>query len=50
MQGIIGGLEILGELVFITDQEKTRLENGEVNYKQIAKILSSIHPHASIQI
>jgi len=50
MQGIIGGLEILGELVFFTDQEKARLENGEVNYKQIAKILSSIHPHESIQI
>lgn len=50
MQGIIGGLEVLGELVFITDQEKTRIDNGEVTYKQIAKILSCTRPHESIQI
>lgn len=50
MQGIIGGLEVLGELVFISDQEKTRLKNGDVTYKQIAKILSCIRPHESIQI
>jgi len=49
-QGIIGGLEILGELVFITDQEKTRLNNGEITYNQVANILSSIHPHESIII
>ncbi len=50
MQGIIGGLEVLGELVFITDHEKTRIDNGEVTYKHIAKILSSTRPHDSIQI
>lgn len=50
MKGIIGGLEVLGELVFITDHEKNRIDNGEVTYKQIAEILSSTCPHESIKI
>lgn len=42
MSGMIGGLEILGELVFSKEEEKQRLDQGEVNYHTVERVLSSI--------
>ena len=42
MSGLIGGLEILGELVFSTEDEKRRLERGEVDYHTAQRILASV--------
>ena len=40
--GAIGGVEVLGELVFSTDSEKHRLDKGEIDYHTVERILSSI--------
>ena len=50
MRGIIGGLEVLGELVFITEEEKTKLDAGEVDYHHIENILSCVRPHEDIHV
>ena len=42
MAGMIGSLEILGELVLTTRSEKHELDRGEVNYHSIARILADI--------
>ena len=39
--GMIGGLEVLGELVFSSSEEKYRLEAGEIDYYAIARILAA---------
>lgn len=44
MVGIVGGLEILGELVFSSDEEKKRLDRGEIDYHTVERILASIRP------
>lgn len=50
MRGIIGGLEVLGELVFITEEEKSKLDSGHVDYHHIENILLSIRPHEDIHV
>jgi hypothetical protein len=40
--GIIGGLEVLGELVFTTDLEKQHLDSGRVNYDYVKRVLSAV--------
>lgn len=42
MSGTIGGVEILGELVFSSDEEGRRLERGDVDYHTIERILSAV--------
>ena len=42
MVGMIGGLEVLGELVFSSDDEKKRLDSGGVSYESIAQILKAV--------
>lgn len=41
MDGLIGGLEILGELVFATADEKRRLDTGEIDYHAVERILGA---------
>jgi hypothetical protein len=43
MAGAVGGLEILGELVFSDPEEKGRLERGEVDYRTVERILASVN-------
>ena len=40
--GIVGGLEILGELVMASDDERTLLEKGDVDYSFINTALSNV--------
>ncbi len=42
MAGMIGSLEILGELVLTTEPEKRALERGEIDYHLIARVLDDI--------
>ena len=42
MVGMIGGLEVLGELVFSTEEEKRRLDDGIINYSTISQVLKSV--------
>lgn len=42
MDGTVGRLEILGELVFSTDGEKVRLDAGSVDYSTVAQILAAV--------
>ncbi len=42
MAGMIGSLEILGELVLTTDAEKQDLDAGRISYRSIAGILGDI--------
>lgn len=42
MSGLIGGLEILGELVFSSEDEKHRLDRGEIDYHAVQRILAGV--------
>ena len=42
MGGAIGGLEVLGELVFSNDDEKHRLDLNEIDYHTVERILSAV--------
>jgi len=42
MTGAIGGLEVLGELVFSSSNEKHRLDLNEIDYHTVERILSAI--------
>lgn len=42
MSGLIGGLEVLGELVFSSAEEKQRLDAGEIDYTAVARILNTV--------
>ncbi len=42
MSGAVGGLEVLGELVFSTEQEWQRVERNEINYFTIEEMLSAV--------
>ena len=42
MSGTIGGLEVLGEVVFSSDEEGRRLEVGEVDYHTVERILAAV--------
>ena len=44
MIGMIGGLEILGEIVFSSAIEKQLLDTGQVDYHFVERILSSVEP------
>lgn len=42
MTGQVGGLEVLGELVFSTEAEKERLDAGLVNYDYARRVLAAV--------
>lgn len=41
MSGIIGGIEVLGEMVFSSEEDGQRLQRGEVDYYTVERILSA---------
>jgi diadenosine tetraphosphate (Ap4A) HIT family hydrolase len=40
--GKVGGLEVLGELIFTTSEEQEMLESGQLNYFSLEKVLSKV--------
>jgi hypothetical protein len=42
MTGQVGGLEVLGEVIFSSEEEGQRLENGDIEYTTIKRILASV--------
>jgi glucose-1-phosphate thymidylyltransferase len=44
MVGLVGGLEILGELVLSTEEEKQKLESGDWDYDSVCAVLSAVEP------
>jgi hypothetical protein len=42
--GLVGGLEILGELVLSTEQEKQSLDLGHFNYESVSAVLAAVEP------
>ncbi len=42
MAGMVGSLEILGELVLTTENEKLDLDRGKLDYRSIARILADV--------
>jgi len=42
MSGLVGGLELLGEVVMSSPEERHALDNGEIDYFIIENILSSV--------
>ena len=42
--GLVGGLEILGELVLSTEQEKQQLDIGHFSFEGVAAILAAVEP------
>jgi len=41
--GLVGGLELLGELVFSSDDEKAMLDGSKVDYFYVERALASVH-------
>ena len=44
LAGLVGGLEILGELVLSTDLEKQNIDQGHYSYASIAEIIAAVEP------
>jgi hypothetical protein len=42
LSGLIGGLEVLGELVFSSPEDKARMDSGEVDYFSLKRTLTSV--------
>jgi len=42
LSGLIGGLEVMGELVLSSPEEEERIANGEIDYFSIEKILTDV--------
>jgi hypothetical protein len=42
MSGTIGGLEVLGEMVFSSEEEGQRLELGRIDYHTVERILAAV--------
>jgi hypothetical protein len=42
--GLVGGLEILGELVLSTEQEKQSLDLGHFDYERVSSVLAAVEP------
>jgi hypothetical protein len=42
--GLVGGLEILGELVLSTEQEKQQLDLGHFTYERVSAVLAAVEP------
>jgi hypothetical protein len=41
MSGIVGGVEVLGEMIFSSEEDGKRLERGEIDYHTAERILSA---------
>ena len=41
--GLIGGLEVLGEIVLSSPQDKVRLNSGQIDYFTLETALDSVH-------
>ena len=41
--GLIGGLEVLGEIVLSSPEEKARLSDGRIDYFTLEAALASVH-------
>ena len=44
MTGIVGGLEVLGEFIFCTEDENKQINSGEISYQRMYDILRGIRP------
>jgi hypothetical protein len=44
MSGEVASVELLGELVFSTEEEQKLLDTGVVNYKYVEQLLASVRP------
>ncbi len=42
LEGVVGGFEVLGEIVCSSEADQKRLNSGEVDYAAIARILSQV--------
>lgn len=42
-RGIVGGLELLGELVLASEEECAMLDDGRVDYAFIERALAAVH-------
>ncbi|HAT48742.1 MAG: DUF4922 domain-containing protein [Nitrospirae bacterium] len=42
MVGVIAGLELLGEIVYSTEEEKRSLDRGQVNYDFVERVIASV--------
>lgn len=42
MSGLVGGLEVLGELVFSTEEEKKLLDSGSLDYFNLEQVLAEV--------
>jgi hypothetical protein len=43
--GVVGGLEVLGEIAFSLEKERERIGNAQIDYDDLAAILKSVEPH-----
>ncbi len=43
LSGEVGGLEVLGELVFSTREDQEKIESGELNYFSLEQALAEVH-------
>ncbi len=43
-QGVVGGLEVLGEIAFSYENEHARIQDGLISYENAAAILSAVEP------
>ena len=41
--GLIGGLEVLGEIVLSSPNDKARLSSGQIDYFTLEAALASVH-------
>lgn len=48
--GLVGGLEILGELVLSTEQEKQSLDLGHFSYESVSAVLAAVEPPGVSQL
>ncbi|MBF0423943.1 MAG: DUF4922 domain-containing protein [Magnetococcales bacterium] len=42
MSGVIAGVELLGEIVYATEEEKRSLDRGQVNYDFVERVIASV--------
>lgn len=43
MAGLVGGLEVMGELVFSTEEERIAIEQGDISYDSLLQIYQDIY-------
>jgi len=43
MSGMVGGLEVMGELVFSSEDERKAMEEGRTNYEDLLKIYEDVY-------